>query len=130
MYKQITEKCKHGMALLSLIIMPTTLFVVSLPQIVDASTTADYRSSCKYFTANNILQADTTCNIKFTTLGVSGGARFILYFPDGSIVLVFAPQNGKARANNIPSQVAIAGGNVLVGTDEGEIFIFKTYTRN
>jgi hypothetical protein len=128
MYKQTREKCKSVVALLALSFLPTLLMLPS-PQIANASTTADYKSPCKYFNAKGFLQANSTCNVKFTTLGVSGGARFIVYFPDGSVILVYDARDGKARTNDIPSDVAIAGGNVVVATEEGEIFIFKTYAR-
>lgn len=98
-------------------------------RVARASTTVDYTSSCKYFDAIGILQVDTTCRINTGSLGAGGGARYIVSFPNQTEVVVYIYQDGKAETNGIPSDIAIAGGNVVIATDEGEIFIFRSYNR-
>ena len=82
---------------------------------------------CKYLAPNGEIQVSTICSVNFGTLGISGGARFIVTFPNNSQIVVYDYVNGKAETNGIPSDVSVAGGNVVVATNNGEIFIFKTY---
>lgn len=102
------------------------LEVIFHPQLNNASTTVNYSSACKYFDASGKLRFTGTCRVNYGTLGVQGGARFIVAFPNGAEVTVY-DDGQKASANNISADVAVAGGNVVVATDEGEIFIFQTY---
>ena len=97
------------------------------PYVADASTTVDYSSPCKYLNTSGNLQSSTTCNVNFGILGVDGGTRFIVTFPNGAEIVVYDHLSGKAETNGIPSDVAVAGGNVVVATEEGEIFIFRSY---
>lgn len=108
-------------------ILPTIIVafgVIFNSQFTNASTTVDYSSPCKYFNAQGKLKFSGTCQVNFGTLGVQGGARFIMTFPNGAEVIIY-DKNQIASANNIPADIAIAGGNIVVTTDEGEIFIFK-----
>ncbi|MGF1522496.1 MAG: hypothetical protein ACFBSF_09295 [Leptolyngbyaceae cyanobacterium] len=89
----------------------------------------DYSSPCEYFNAEGNLQASTTCNVNFGIIGVDRGTRFVLTFPDGAEVWIYDYVDGETEANGIPSEMAIAGGNVVLATEEGEVFIFKAYTR-
>jgi hypothetical protein len=91
------------------------------------STSVTYSSPCHYFNTNGELQSSTTCSINFGIVGQTNQARFIVSFPDGvSEVTIFANANNpKATANDIPSEVATGGGNIVVATVEGEVFIFK-----
>ncbi|MGV0025943.1 hypothetical protein [Phormidesmis priestleyi] len=110
------------------------LFVLSIllsifPTVTYASTTVNYPSPCKYFDKRGTLKASTTCQINFGTLGASGGARFIVTFPGRAEVVIYLYINGKVETNQISSKAAIAGGNIVIATEEGEIFIFKANER-
>lgn len=100
-----------------------TLKIIFNPQLVSASTTIDYSSPCKYFDVRGDLRFSGTCKVNYGTLGVQGGARFILTFPNGAEVTIYDSRQ-QASVNNISADLAIAGGNVVVATDEGEIFYF------
>lgn len=109
----------------------TTALIIALevilnPQLANASTTVDYSSPCKYFDASGKLQFSGTCSVNFGTLGVQGGARFIVTFPNSAEVTIYN-DGQEAFANHASADVAVAGDNVVVATVEGEIFIFKTY---
>lgn len=104
----------------------STVLVIFNPLVAVASTTEDYSSPCKYFNSDGNLQASNTCNVNFGTLSVAGGARFIVTFPNGAEIVVILPVDGEAETNGIPSDIAIAGGNVVVATEQGEIFIFRS----
>ena len=108
-------------------IKPLSTFIILLafPAIAQASTTVNYSSPCKYFDKSGTLRAATTCQINFGTLSARGGARFIITFPDQAEVVIYISTDGKVEANRVPSQAAIAGGNVVIATNKGEIFIFK-----
>jgi hypothetical protein len=102
-----------------------TLLFTLLPSAAYASTTIEYSSPCKYFNKAGTLKASTTCRVNYGTLSARGGARFIVTFPDRAKVTIYLYTDGKVETNQIPSQAAIAGGNVVIATEEGEIFIFK-----
>ena len=98
-------------------------------RVANANTTVEYPSQCEYFNAEGTLQASTTCNVNFGIIGVDRGTRYILTFPDGAEVWIYDYVDGGTEANGIPSDMAVAGGNVVLATEEGEVFIFKAYTR-
>ena len=99
--------------------------MLAFPAIAQASTTVNYSSPCKYFDKSGTLRANATCKINFGTLSAQGGARFIVTFPNQAEVVIYIGTDGKVEANRIPSQAAMSGGNVVIATSEGEIFIFK-----
>ncbi len=105
------------------------IIVLAFPAIAQASTTVNYPSPCKYFDKSGTLRAATTCKINFGTLSVRGGTRFIVTFPDRAEVVIYIGTDGKVEANRVPSKAAISGGNVVIATNEGEIFIFKQNRR-
>ncbi|MEL6381052.1 MAG: hypothetical protein AAFQ89_00985 [Cyanobacteria bacterium J06626_18] len=98
-------------------------------RVANASTTVDYSSPCEYFNAEGTLQATTTCNVNFGIIGVDQGTRFILTFPDGAEVWIYDYVDGETQANGVPSDMAIAGDNVVLATEDGEVFIFKASPR-
>lgn len=101
------------------------LEVIFNSRLLSASTTIDYSSTCQYLDTLGKVRFTGTCKVNYGTLGIEGGIRFILAFPNGAEVIIYDDKE-KASANNISADVAVAGGNIVVATEEGEIFIFKT----
>jgi hypothetical protein len=95
-----------------------------------ASTTINYSSACKYFNSRGELQVSTTCQVNWGTLGVSGGARYIVTFPNGAEIEVYIYTNGEVETNGISSSVSYRNNNVVIKTIEGEVFIFKRGGQN
>lgn len=113
----------------SVLLLPFVLLAyLTLEPKAQASTTVNYSSSCKYIDPKGIIQINTTCQVNFGTLGVSGGARYIITFPNGAEVTVYISQDDSVEANGITSDAAIAGGNVVITTEQGEIFIYDNWS--
>ncbi len=103
----------------------SAIFIGLRIQGADAGDTVNYQSPCKYFDKSGSLKVSTTCRVVFKTLDIERATLFVVIFPDGAQITVYNRANGKAETNNILSDVAIAGRNVVVATVEDEIFIFN-----
>lgn len=111
--------------LVSVGLISSTLIGLGMP-IANASTTVNYKSPCKYIDTTGRLRANQTCNVNFGTISAKGGARYIVTFPNGAEITIVQTADGQTTTNRIPSSLAIAGGNIVDATEEGEIFIFKS----
>jgi len=131
--KKRVKKLDHFLPFLELIsksvlLLPFILLsYLTLEPKAQASTTVNYLSSCKYIDSKGIIQVDSTCQVNFGMLGVSGGGRYIITFPNGTKVTVYISQDDSVEVNGINSDAAIAGGNVVITTEQGEIFIYDIW---
>jgi hypothetical protein len=100
---------------------------------VSASTTVEYKATCRYVDSNKKERYAGPCqgNFGLTSADPKTPMRYLMTFPNKSEITVFVYSNGLASVNGIPAKhISSSKGIIKLITGEDEEFHFSTPPRD